>query len=1799
MGDAQRRAAFINSIIRQRDFAASANFASADLEALETRLDRLEEAWRSFNEEHLAIIESTVPADKEAVKLNETVMITTEDNYLLIKATFCRKLNELNRQMQRDQPANAQNNVNSNNGAAAAAAIPTALAAVPARLCTGLQLQAQDIPDFSGAYAEWPEFRDTFVPLVHNDANLLPTAKLNTLKRHLKGKALDVIAGITVNDANYETAWELVCSTFEDKRLITQSLLKIIRQLRPLTGHNPAGLRFIIIKFRQVTRQLVNNGSNLEAMDASLQFDLMELLDPNTKASLEAKHMKRQQAGEAQLKLAEILDWLDTKARSELRSRGSPAQPNNRNPNDRAWHHRVKGERSSSSGRFNVNHAQLDKKQLCPMCKQQHQLDQCENFLRLNPYPRSQRIKSFGVCFNCFSPEHSVNECTLGPCQLCNSNKRHHRLLCFVYCDQQRQTKSLVGHVGAFQPDSFEETVKKLMRPHEKEFNVQDMGERPRDVLLATALVNVQSAFGISLTARALCDNGSQANIISEDFLQKLKLQRKATFTEINPIGDNGGIRTRGIVRLNISPQWTHNANYSLVIHALVMKRIAAILPDAPAEIGDWPPLVTRNLADPTLCEPSRIDLLLGAHVWTQIICGDIIRQPTNDLIAQKTQFGWLVYGGLRAHTKPLVGELQIDSRAMQQLNVNLQRLFELESVRELHHRSKEEELCEQIFVTKHHRNSDGRYVVPIPLDVNSMDLGDSYRTAHRRYVKLEERFKREPKYFKKYSEFMTDYIEQGHMSLLEKPIERTEPHYFIPHHGIYSEKTDKFRAVFDASAVTSSGKSLNDIQMLGERLQDNLADIILRFRVPRIALTADIRQMYRQILVDEAYRNYMLILWRPPGEQKIREYRLNTVTYGLKHSPHTAVRTLHQCAEDGKKKYPLAAAIVKKHFYMDDLSTGADNPAETITIYRQMKALLSAGGFDLRKWTTNDVSVQRAIGGAASSNNPIEFATEDVHSVLGVVWSPRNDKIQFNIKEPTTFKLLTKRVITSEVAKLFDPTGLLAPYVVTGKILIRELWLSKFGWDDRVHGVLLDKWKSFYSTIEQLSNVKVPRWIGAFDHTKIELHGFADASESAYCAVIYYRIKQPNNSVRCGILASRTKVAPIKTISIPRLELSGALLLSRLSTTVQTALKSRVAGVTYWLDSTIALAWIAQEPHSLKTFVANRVSEIQTTTKGCEWKHIRSADNPADLGSRGADAPELVASKLWWSGPPWLSNNPESWPGLNMQLSETAQLAFEGEQKSPMVAATTVNEFWIADRYSDFSKLCLVTAYILRFVKNVRFAASKRKLGKPIARQLKEINEVPPLRRIEWLEGETFWFKKIQQVAFAKEITLLSTRSQVTLPKSSVLAGLSPFLDEEGVIRVGGRLTNAPIPYEQRHPTVLPGDSALVRRLIYHRHLQLYHGGIHVTTQLMRDRFWIVGGRNVIRSVIHRCIECFRQRKLSANQQMVPLVPSRVTTARPFSHVSLDYCGPFEVKRSPGRCKTMVKIYVAVFICMATRAIHLQIVENLSTAAFIDAYQQMAARRGHCLSITSDNAKCFVGAKRKFDEVLKVFEQSSTHRMFATRGIEWKFIMPRSPSQGGSHEAAVKLFKHHLKRCTKEASLSVTEFSSLSTRIEGCLNSRPLVTLRDDATDDLVLTPAHFLIHGPYENAAVEGPESSESMSLGNRWRRLKMLHIHFWRRWRQDYLNSIINRNKWKSVEPNVAVGDVVLMQMDNVPPNQWPIGIIVGTHPGADGLVRNVTIKHNGKTFQRAVQRLCRLPIEHVNNRVVCRQDVTANV
>lgn len=417
--------------------------------------------------------------------------------------------------------------------------------------------------------------------------------------------------------------------------------------------------------------------------------------------------------------------------------------------------------------------------------------------------------------------------------------------------------------------------------------------------------------------------------------------------------------------------------------------------------------------------------------------------------------------------------------------------------------------------------------------------------------------------------------------------------------------------------------------------------------------LIADVKQMYRQILVDERDTPLQLIVWRPSPDLPLETYKLKTVTYGTASAPFLATRVLKQLAEDERHDFPEAAEVLCKDFYVDDLFSGGSSLAETIELREQLDLLLAKGGLQLRKWASNEEAVLEGVPPENRALLPsVDLQRDQSIKALGLHWEPASDVIRYRIELPTpsTISTLTKRTALSLIAQLFDPLGLVGPVVTTAKIYMQSLWTMKdengnaWGWDAQLPPSMKERWIAYHSQLPLLNELKIQRHVLCSHPTSIQLHLFSDASLQAYGACAYVRSTNAENEIRVALLTTKSKVAPLKQQSIPRLELCGALIAAQLYQKVTAALQVP-AQTFFWVDSTTVISWLQAAPSSWTTFVANRVSKIQLATEDCTWHHIAGQENPADYISRGMSAEAILDCDLWWYGPPWLRRTEQEWP--------------------------------------------------------------------------------------------------------------------------------------------------------------------------------------------------------------------------------------------------------------------------------------------------------------------------------------------------------------------------------------------------------------------------------------------------------------------------------------------------------------------------------------------------------------------------
>lgn len=1016
-----------------------------------------------------------------------------------------------------------------------------------------------------------------------------------------------------------------------------------------------------------------------------------------------------------------------------------------------------------------------------------------------------------------------------------------------------------------------------------------------------------------------------------------------------------------------------------------------------------------------------------------------------------------------------------------------------------------------------------------------------------------------------------------GHMEPATHP---SPDGYYIPHHAV----TTKFRVVFNASAKTSTGVSLNDAQHIGPQIQDPLVNILIRFRRYPVAITADVEKMFRQILVDDQHRHWQQILWRDDIDQPVRAYRLNTVTYGMASSPYVAVRTLQQCAMDNKHvvgdddRAERACNSVLRNFYVDDYLESVDSSDDAIQLADDVDHLLRSGQFHLRKWNSNDGQTVARLSGNQRPAAELAVASDAaVTSVLGIRWDPVQDEIFYQITLDSSIKPATKRTVLSEISRCFDPLGLLSPVMIQARIFVQSLWKEQLEWDTPLPPHLLTQWTTFRSSLPSIETIRIPRWIGCRVGVHMSLHGFCDASMRAYGAVVYVRTRFEDGQVTTRILAAKARVAPVKEMTIPKLELSSAALLCELIQKVRSAYEIPEVECHLWSDSTVALCWITKPLSALKPYVANRVKIIRAHSHPSQWRHIRTAYNPADILSRGVSPTSLKDHHLWWSGPDCLADTDE--PPAPPPLSAEEQEITDRELKPVAIRAhlsvvtTTFITTWmpqskkiipLVERFSSLQRLLHTTAILLRWLPRNRLHR-----GRPVSPV-----EAKYALRVHILQD--------QRAHFAQELQLLQRGRPAEI--KGPLTKLASFIDPDGVLRVGGRLHNSDLPEDAKHPIILSRESKLALLLVENVHKVTLHGGLQLMLQYIRAEYWIIHGRAMVKSSVYRCVTCKKYQRAGNTQQMATLPRNRVRVSTAFNHTGVDYAGPFMVYHGNVR-RTVTKCYAAVFVCMSTKAVHIEVAKDLSARAFLDAFDRFSGRRGLCRTLLSDNGTQMVGAARIMRQDLQAWRGVDVQQVIADQGVDWQFITPAAPHHGGLWEAAVKSAKKHLLRVIGKQSLPYDSLQTLLVRIEACLNSRPLTVIYDDPTDGEALTPGHLLIGRPL----ITRPGTPDPDVPSNRLKHHQLLQrmlAHFWKRWSKEYLVSLQARQKWTSPKENIKVGAVVAVMDDNLPPSSWRTGQVVALHPGSDDLVRTVTLNvvmPGNKTIhqiKRPIQKLCSL-------------------
>ena len=1030
----------------------------------------------------------------------------------------------------------------------------------------------------------------------------------------------------------------------------------------------------------------------------------------------------------------------------------------------------------------------------------------------------------------------------------------------------------------------------------------------------------------------------------------------------------------------------------------------------------------------------------------------------------------------------------------------------------------------------------------------------------------MKKKMLQDKQFYDDYCHFMDKILKAGHAKKVPK--ERLQERaWYIPHHGVYHPTKKKFRVVLDCSAE-KDGVSLNSVLMQGPDFSNSLLGILVSFRNGKIPVMADIESMYYQVMVPEEHRKFLRFFWWEDGnlESEPLEHEMCVHPFGAISSKSCVTFALHQTAfdnEEGCGKEAMEALL--QNFYIDDMLKSMERVPEAIRKIKSIAEMCMAGGFNLTKFVSTSAKVIESIPvekRAKGLTHKFEKCST-VESALGIQWYLLCDSLGFKVSLGA--EDITRRGCLSMLSRIHDPAGWAAPFLLPGRKILQRTTNTTTGWDDQLQPELLKKWMEWQSEVMLLNGLRIRRCYRSQDFgnpVDVTMHCFSDASFIGYGVACYLRFVDEKGNVEVPLVMGKSRVSPLKPTTVPRLELTAATVSVQIAAMLVEELGLQGTHVYFWIDNKVVLGYIYNEKRRYRIFVANRVMIIDKYSNKEQWRYVDTKDNPSDFASRGISPRDERKVDIWLNGPHFLRENDDWWKSKQPEVviqEDDKEVKVERKVNAIQVRERSVLDV-LEDRISNWNKMKRIIVWIQRY-------ASKEWRNKKEEQMTVE----------EIQNAETKIVKMMQQRAYGKEIAEIKAGGKM---KGGLerLKKLDPFVDQKGVLRVGGRLANSQEDYSDKFPIIIPKRSKATTVMIEWHHAKIEHRGKHTTISRLRDLgYWLISGNKEVGSVVYKCVRCKWLRGKFNNQQMAGLPLNRTEVAPPFTYCGVDIFGPILVKEG----RKVIKRYGVLFTCLSLRAVHIELAASLETDSFIQSLRRLIARRGTVREMRSDNGTNFVGAQ---NELLKAYEEMDHKKIgtfLTTQGcdyIKWERNTPHASHMGGVWERQIRTVKSVIQSLLKSNPRRLDEESlrTFLTEAEGIVNSRPL-TLEDLHNPEIKpISPNQILTMKTRVAPPPPGVFQQEGVYARKRWRVVQHLANSFWSRWRKEYLRLQQSRQKWTQVKRNLKVNDIVLMKDEDAPRGQWPMGRVVETHKSSDGLVRSVSLFTKGTVYKRPIHK-----------------------
>ncbi|XP_063368821.1 uncharacterized protein LOC134657197 [Cydia amplana] len=1467
-----------------------------------------------------------------------------------------------------------------------------------------------------------------------------------------------------------------------------------------------------------------------------------------------------------------------------------------------------------------VQSAQTNSTDKCRFCRVgTHNLPECKKFKKSLRKDRWQYVKRFGLCYKCLLSHHDRQSCTAAACDVEGCGQAHHRLLNYVSGQSSRSTPYNVVEVS----DTSAQTE-----------TVTHINANQCEVLLKVVPIYLHGPNG-KIKTTGMLDDGSSVSFISTQLAERAGLRGHRQILNVRGAWVNSELKCETQL-IDCSISNSDGTMFNLTARSandldLAVQNVGLV------KCGNYKYL--DRIKNYLCAENQKPEILIGQDNYHLHVPLEIVEGGKNEPYATRSPLGWCVHGPCQRATVMKQREIHTslhlshnyeqdiateNNQILRELQEDIRRSFSIDSMGvSAKPRQNSEDVLAQEHLEQTSELIDGQWQVGLPWKDPHCVTVDSYPNALSRLKGVELKMKRSEEYARRYKERIRHLLDNKYAEKLKNPVTSTRT-WYLPTHGVDNPNKKSLRLVFDGSAKTK-GLSLNSYLYKGPDLLVPLIGIMWRFRENKVAISGDIKDMFLRVKIKPDDQQALRFLYRDNPEDPIHTYQMTSLIFGANCAPFIAQFIKNKNVRRFESTYPEAANAIYTQHYVDDYIDSLPDEKSAMKLVRDVTYIHARGDFHIRNWNSNSQTVINSIPKETLGNSAVMFKVGQQYEgerTLGLLWNPNEDTLGFDVSLKKLSENIihgkerpTKRDILRVVMSIFDVYGFLAPFTINGRLIVQLTWHLGVTWDEQVPDVVYEKWLKWINQLKLMREIRLPRYyqhaatsaneivtespsasemvtaptsvsetateaasasgtrlvpvisaaggdapaqqqdlLTMNSYKDLQLHLFCDSLMKVMCAVAYWRWKE-NNTIRTAFITSKCRVAGLKKSTVPRLELNSAVMAARLAETIIKEHRIKPDRRIFWCDATVVLYWVRNNARTYKPYIANRLGEIDDLTHASEWRYVPTHLNVADIPTRES-YDRCVLPTEWIQGPAFLQKSENDWPEniLNADVNN--------DELECVMTMTSCNKENIPipepTRFSSWLRLLRATFIMLKFIN-----------------KCKHINEEDGA---VMEKAERLLIKYSQAQTFSDEI--LKLKNGLYLPKTSRLLTLSPYLDEHEVLRLGGRIdAAAEVGPETKRPSILDGRDYIARLLVKHHHVLAAHGNQETVVNNLKQKHWILRLRPTVKNVTKKCMLCRIRKCKQEIPRMGDLPPARVAHhQRAFTYTGADLFGPLEVTVGRGRQKR----YGVLFTCLTVRAVHIEIVNSLTSDSFIMALRRMGARRGWPQYLYSDNGTNLRGADAELRKSIQELDQEYLKRESLNYGTKWIFIPPGSPHWGGAWERQIRTVKECMKVVLKERAPREETLCTFLAEVESIVNSRPLTHVSVEPGSTETLTPNHFLL-GSSSVLPHLGAYNDSEYFLKKQWRIAQRLADLYWRRWVKEILPDLLPRKKWTQEVRPLQVGDLVLIVDPDGPRCAWPKGLVEQLLPGKDGRVRAVRIKTKSGVLTRSAARVARIPID----------------